>query len=71
MPSSLPPDYWHTRIEMDVLVAGKHVYCEKPLIQKTEEGKMLVEAAKKSDKILQVGSQRVSSLAFHEAKKIL
>lgn len=63
------PDHWHTRIAMDALAAGKHVYCEKPLIHKPEEGKILVEAAKKSDKILQVGSQRVSSLAFNEAKK--
>ncbi len=63
------PDHWHQRIAIDALRAGKHVYCEKPMIQKIEEGQALIDAHKKSGKVFQVGSQRASSVAVLEAKK--
>ncbi|OYW11248.1 MAG: oxidoreductase, partial [Acidobacteriia bacterium 12-62-4] len=55
------PDHWHARIATEALAAGKDVYVEKPMVQKVEDGVKLVEAAKASGRILQVGSQRVSS----------
>jgi predicted dehydrogenase len=50
--------------------AGKHVYCEKPMVQKIAEGKALIETEKKTRKVFQVGSQRASSVAILEAKKV-
>lgn len=65
------PDHWHQKIAIDALNAGKHVYCEKPMVQKISEGMALVNTQKKTGKVFQVGSQRASSVAIWEAKKIL
>lgn len=65
------PDHWHQRISIDALHAGKHVYCEKPMVHKIEEGKAIIDAQKESKKVFQVGSQRASALAILEAKKVL
>ncbi len=62
-------DHWHQRIAIDALKAGKHVYCEKPMVQKIDEGQALIDAVKRSGKVFQVGSQRASSVAILEAKK--
>ena len=63
------PDHWHTRIASDALKAGKHVYCEKPMIQDVADGKKLIRAQKNSGCVFQVGSQFVSSIVFEEARK--
>lgn len=64
-------DVWHARITLDALAKGKHVYCEKPMVYKISEGYPVMEAAKKSGKVLQVGSQRVSSIGYAKAKELL
>jgi predicted dehydrogenase len=64
-------DVWHARITIDALAKGKHVYCEKPMIYKIKEGYPVMEAAKKSGKVLQVGSQRVSNIGYAKAKELL
>ncbi|MBL7815229.1 MAG: Gfo/Idh/MocA family oxidoreductase [Saprospiraceae bacterium] len=64
-------DVWHARITLDALAKGKHVYCEKPMIYKIKEGYPVIEAAKKSGKVVQVGSQRVSSIGSAKAKELL
>jgi predicted dehydrogenase len=64
------PDHWHVPIAVDALAAGKHVYVEKPMIQVWEEGQKLIEAQKKSGKVVQVGSQRVSSVAYLKARDL-
>ncbi|MFN7116231.1 MAG: Gfo/Idh/MocA family protein [Saprospiraceae bacterium] len=64
-------DVWHARITLDALAKGKHVYCEKPMIYKIKEGYPIIAAAKKSGKVLQVGSQRVSSIGYAKAKELL
>lgn len=63
------PDHWHQKIAVDAMNAGKHVYCEKPMVQKIEEGQAIIATQKKTKKVLQVGSQRASSVAILEAKK--
>lgn len=65
------PDHWHARITTDALKAGKHVYCEKPMVQKPEEGHGVIEAEKSSGKILQVGSQYVSSVIYHKTRDVI
>ena len=64
------PDHWHQKITIDALNAGKHVYCEKPMVQKFEEGQAIIDAQKKSGKICQVGSQGMSSLGNEKAKQL-
>jgi predicted dehydrogenase len=64
-------DVWHARIALDALAKGKHVYCEKPMVYKISEGYPVMTAAKKSGKVFQVGSQRVSSIGYAKAKELL
>ena len=64
------PDHWHQKITIEALKAGKHVYCEKPMVQKYEEGEAIINAQKKSGKICQVGSQVMSSLGNEKAKQL-
>ena len=64
-------DCWHSRMITDALSKGKHVYVEKPMIYKISEGYDVMKAAKKYSKVLQVGSQRVSSIGLAKAKELL
>jgi predicted dehydrogenase len=64
-------DVWHSRITKDALAKGKAVYCEKPMVYKISEGPGIIAAQKKTGKVLQVGSQRVSSIALAKAKELL
>ncbi|MBR5759655.1 MAG: Gfo/Idh/MocA family oxidoreductase [Thermoguttaceae bacterium] len=53
------PDHWHTRMTIDACKAGKDVYCEKPLTFTLMESRQIVAAARKYDKVVSSGSQRV------------
>jgi len=53
------------------LKAGKDVYCEKPMIHLYSDGPEMIEASKQTGKILQIGSQRVSSVIYAKAKELL
>ena len=55
------PDHWHTPGSIMALKAGKHVYVEKPSSHNMEENELLVEAAKKYNKVVQMGNQQRSS----------
>lgn len=65
------PDHWHARITTDAMNAGKDVYCEKPMVQRIAEGKSVIEAQKKTGRILQIGSQYASSVVFQKAAELL
>ncbi len=54
------PDHWHAPASLLALQAGKHVYVEKPCSHNPAEGEMLVEAAEKYNKVIQMGNQRRS-----------
>ena len=64
------PDHWHRQIVMDCCNAGKDVYCEKPMTHTVSEGFEMIDAAKKNNRIVQVGSQRPSSVVYGKAKEI-
>lgn len=55
-----PPDHWHAPATIMACQAGKHVYVEKPCSHNPHEGEMAVEAAKKYNRLVQMGSQRRS-----------
>ncbi len=64
------PDHWHKKITIDAMKAGKAVYCEKPMVQKWEEGQEIISAQKSTGKICQIGSQGMSSLGNEKAKQL-
>src|ERR1700755_254745 len=58
------PDHWHKQVAVDAMKAGKDVYCEKPMIHLYADGPQMIEAARANNRIIQVGSQRVSSVIY-------
>ena len=65
------PDHWHRQVVVDAVSAGKDIYCEKPMSHSPADGVAMVEAAKKTGRIVQIGSQRVSSLICKKAKEMI
>lgn len=55
------PDHWHAPATILACRAGKHVYCEKPLSHNPNEGELAIQAARKYNRIVQMGTQRRSS----------
>jgi predicted dehydrogenase len=64
------PDHWHKQASIDAMNAGKDVYCEKPMIHLYADGPAMIEASRTTKRILQIGSQRVSSIVYAKAKEI-
>jgi predicted dehydrogenase len=65
------PDHWHKHASVDAMNAGKDVYCQKPMIHVYADGPEMIETARATKRILQVGSQRVSSAVYIKAKELL
>ena len=65
------PDHWHKQIVVDTVNAGKDIYCEKPMSHSPADGVEMVAAAKKSGRIVQIGSQRVSSVLLAKARELI
>ncbi len=65
------PDHWHKQAAVDAMHAGKDVYLEKPMIHLYSDGPTIIDTARSTNRILQVGSQRVSSIVYAKAKELL
>jgi predicted dehydrogenase len=65
------PDHWHKQVVVDAVSAGKDIYCEKPMSHSPADGIAMVEAYKKTGRVVQIGSQRVSSVVCAKAKELL
>jgi predicted dehydrogenase len=61
------PNHWHAPATILGCSAGKHVYCEKPACHNPREGELAVAAARKKNRVVQLGTQRRSDPALIEA----
>jgi len=65
------PDHWHMQASVDAMNAGKDVYCEKPMIHVYDDGPKIIDTWRKTNRIMQIGSQGVSSIIYKKAKELL
>jgi predicted dehydrogenase len=65
------PDHWHAPMTLEALAAKKDVYVEKPLTHDLAEGKALLEASKKTDRVVQVGTQQRSMPHIIKARELV
>ncbi|MGH9406551.1 MAG: Gfo/Idh/MocA family protein [Terriglobia bacterium] len=65
------PDHWHPLVMVAACKAGKDVYVEKPISHTVDEGKLMVEAARKYNRVVQVGTQQRSGKHFQEAVRLV
>ena len=65
------PDHWHVPMTVDACAAGKDVFVEKPLTHKISEGPAVIDAQKRHQRIVQVGTQQRSMPQFIQAREIL
>ena len=65
------PNHWHAPAGILACAAGKHAYVEKPCSHNPHEGELLVEAARKHGRCVQMGNQRRSGKAIREAMQLL
>jgi predicted dehydrogenase len=65
------PDHWHSQMCIDAMSAGKDIYCEKPVSNTVEAAVKMRDAARKSNRIIQIGTQQRSWPHFQEAAKLM
>jgi len=61
------PDHWHAMIAVDAAKAGKDIYCEKPMALTVAEGRAMVNATRKFDRVFQTGNMQRSWRNFRHA----
>ena len=65
------PDHWHAIQTVRAAAAGKDIYCEKPMSHTVEEGKAMIEAVNKYNRVFQTGSMQRSRESFHKACELV
>jgi predicted dehydrogenase len=63
-------DHQHRKVLVDACLSGKDVYCEKPMSHTVEDGFAMIDVTQKTNRIIQIGSQGVSSILYAKAKEI-
>ena len=65
------PDHWHALMTMLACAAGKDVYVEKPLTLFVREGRWMIDVARKSQRVVQVGTQQRSGPHYTRARELI
>lgn len=65
------PDHWHALATIYACMAGKDVYCEKPISHNIVEGRMMVNAVKRYKRVCQIGTQQRSGAHFQRAIELV
>nr|WP_293837987.1 Gfo/Idh/MocA family oxidoreductase [uncultured Arsenicibacter sp.] len=65
------PDHWHAAMAVRAAEAGKDIYCEKPLSLTVKEGRAMVNAARKYNRVFQTGSMQRSWPEFRQAAELI
>lgn len=65
------PDHWHAQMVVDAAKAGKDIYCEKPLALTIAEGRAMVNAVRKYDRVFQTGNMQRSWRDFRHACELV
>jgi predicted dehydrogenase len=65
------PDHWHALMTMMACAAGKDVYVEKPMTLFVKEGRWMIDAARRHQRVVQVGTQQRSGLHYQKARDLL
>jgi predicted dehydrogenase len=65
------PDHWHATIALEAMDGGKDVYLEKPMCHTIDEARRLVDTARETKRIVQVGSQTTSGDQWQKAKQAI
>lgn len=65
------PDHWHAAMSVKAAEAGKDIYCEKPLSLTVKEGRAMVNAARKHNRVFQTGSMQRSWPEFRHAAELI
>lgn len=65
------PDHWHAQMVVDAAAAGKDIYCEKPLALTVAEGRAMVNATRKYDRVFQTGNMQRSWRDFRHAVELV
>ena len=65
------PDHWHARMAIEAMEAGKHIYVEKPMTHTLDEAFKVYEVARRTKRLVQVGSHGCSDPKWHKAREIV
>ncbi len=65
------PDHWHAQVVVDAVKAGKDIYCEKPMALTIAEGRAMVNATRKYDRVFQTGNMQRSWRDFRHAVELV
>jgi predicted dehydrogenase len=63
------PDHWHALHAIAAIESGAEVYCQKPISRDVPEGESMLDAARKHNRLVQIGTQRKSTPHLIDAKK--
>jgi predicted dehydrogenase len=65
------PDHWHSRIAVDAMESGHHVYCEKPMTRYLDEAFEILDTSKKTGRLVQLGTQGCTEAKYLKARELV